>query len=257
MDNNSELRMNPIATMFLATSIIFNASAISISIGSAIWVHDQISEVREEWEATKADLEKSRGENFEKTVSISGTVYMSDTNYTDEVCVCLEDDENPEMSVFEPVPMCDTNTFRCMDYRTLTNHASEQWKLQMECYSDPETGIRVYQKGKVRYFCAAMGSAYGQNIGDAFQITLKNGYSFNIVYGDFKNPLGSTEMFYGHPDINYDGETAIGLVEFIFDKDVAPKKVLQAGTMSTLEQFGGLYGDGGNIESIRYLGEVW
>lgn len=256
MENNSEVRMNPIAALFIATGIIFNITAVSVSIGNAVWVHDQVTSIREEWEATKADLENSRGEIFEKTSLISGTIYMSDADYTEEIVVCFED-EQPVLSTYESVPLCSTNTFRCMDYRTITNHASDQWKLQMECYSDPETGIRVYQKGKVRYFCAAMGSAYGQNLGDAFCITLNNGYSFNIVYGDFKNPLGSTEMFYGHPDKNYDEEIGIGLVEFIFDKDVAPSCVLQAGTMSALDQFGGLYGDGGNIASIMYMGEVW
>lgn len=256
MENNSETRMNPIATLFLTASFIFNTSAVCISVANAVWVHDQVSSVKSDWETTKAELEKSRSEFFEKTSLISGSVEMNEEDYTEEVVICF-DDEQPVLSSYETVPLCSTNTYRCMDYRTLTNHNSEQWKLQMECYSDPETGIRVYEKGNVRYFCAAMGSAYGQNIGDAFNITLENGYSFNIVYGDFKNPLGSTEMFYGHPDKNYDEEIGIGLVEFIFDKDVAPVCVLQYGTMSALDQFGGIYGDGGNIVSIKYLGKVW
>ena len=210
-------------------------------------------------EQTVAELEaqKNPGGDISENVSkIFGTVALSDTDYSEEVYISVED-EQPMLNCDEPVPLCDTNTYRCMDYRTLTNHASEQWKLQMECYSDAITGIRVYTNGHAKYYCAALGSAYGQNIGDAFNITLENGYSFNVVYGDFKNPLGSTDMFYGHPDVNYDGETAIGLVEFIFDKDVAPKSVINAGTMSALSQFGGLFGDGGNITSIKYLGKVW
>lgn len=150
----------------------------------------------------------------------------------------------------------DTNTYRCMDYRTLTNHQSDQWLLQLECYSDPETGIRCYICDGEAYYCAALGSAYTETIGDTFRVTLQNGYSFNVINGDFKVPLG-TPNFYGFQDINYDGEICIGIVEFIFDQDVAPKTVLQTGTMSALEQFGGLFGDDGNIVDIYYTGRVW
>lgn len=150
----------------------------------------------------------------------------------------------------------DTNTYRCMDYRTLTNHRSDQWKLQLECYSDPETGIRCYIYDGVEYYCVALGSAYTETIGDTFKITLQNGYSFNVINGDFKVPLGTPD-FYGFKDINYDGEICIGVVEFIFDKYVAPKKVLQTGTMSAVEKFGGLFGNDGNIVDICYTGRVW
>lgn len=250
-------KLNPIAVLFLTTTFVMSGAATVISIASNVCMEAQIKEL--ETKVAELESQKNPGEDISKNVfRITGTIPMSETDYTEEIYIpVLVEDEQPVLTCDEPVPLCDTNTYRCMDYRTLTNHASEQWKLQMECYSDSVTGIRVYQRGKIRYYCAALGSAYGQNIGDAFRITLENGYSFNVVYGDFKNPLGSTEMFYGHPDVNYDGEIAIGLVEFIFDKDVAPSSVLNAGTMSALSQFGGLFGDGGNITSIKYLGKVW
>lgn len=251
----NEKNSNAIATLFVSTTLILSVSSMAISL-SAYYIFNARVEALEQ---TVAELEAQKnpgGDILENVSKIFGTVALSDTDYSEEVYISVED-EQPMLNCDEPVPLCDTNTYRCMDYRTLTNHASEQWKLQMECYSDAITGIRVYTNGHARYYCAALGSAYGQNIGDAFNITLENGYSFNVVYGDFKNPLGSTDMFYGHPDVNYDGETAIGLVEFIFDKDVAPKSVINAGTMSALSQFGGLFGDGGNITSIKYLGKVW
>ena len=170
----------------------------------------------------------------------------------------IEDDTDP-LSVYcskDVITEYDTNTYRCMDYRTLTNHRSDQWLLQLECYSDPETGIRCYICDDEVYYCAALGSAYTETIGDSFRITLQNGYSFNVINGDFKVPLGTPD-FYGFQDRNYDGEITISIVEFIFDQDVAPKKVLQTGTMSALEQFGGLFGDGGNITDIYYTGRVW
>ena len=251
----NEKNSNAIATLFVSTTLILSISSMAISL-SAYYIFNARVEALEQ---TVAELENQKnpgGDISENVSKIFGTVALSDTDYSEEVYISAED-EQPMLNCDEPVPLCDTNTYRCMDYRTLTNHASEQWKLQMECYSDAITGIRVYTNGHARYYCAALGSAYGQNIGDAFNITLENGYSFNVVYGDFKNPLGSTDMFYGHPDVNYDGETAIGLVEFIFDKDVAPRSVINAGTMSALSQFGGLFGDGGNITSIKYLGKVW
>ena len=251
----NEKNSNAIATLFVSTTLILSISSMAISL-SAYYIFNARVEALEQ---TVAELEaqKNPGVDISENVSkIFGTVALSDTDYSEEVYISVED-EQPMLNCDEPVPLCDTNTYRCMDYRTLTNHASEQWKLQMECYSDAITGIRVYTNGHARYYCAALGSAYGQNIGDAFNITLENGYSFNVVYGDFKNPLGSTDIFYGHPDVNYDGETAIGLVEFIYDKDIAPKSVINAGTMSALSQFGGLFGDGGNITSIKYIGKVW
>lgn len=251
----NEKNSNAIATLFVVMAIGVPIASISVSLLTLGYVDSRIDAL--EWRIEELESQKNPGEDISENVSkIFGTVALSDTDYSEEVYISVED-EQPILNCDEPVPLCDTNTYRCMDYRTLTNHASEQWKLQMECYSDSVTGIRVYQRGKTRYYCAALGSAYGQEIGDAFHITLENGYSFNVVYGDFKNPLGSTDMFYGHPDVNYDGETAIGLVEFIFDKDIAPKSVLNAGTMSALSQFGGLFGDGGNITSIKYLGKVW
>lgn len=251
----NEKNSNAIATLFVAMAIGVPIASISVSLLTLGYVDSRIDALERRVEELEA--QKNPGGDISENVSkIFGTVALSDTDYNEEVYISVED-EQPMLNCDEPVPLCDTNTYRCMDYRTLTNHASEQWKLQMECYSDAITGIRVYTNGHARYYCAALGSAYGQNIGDAFNITLENGYSFNVVYGDFKNPLGSTDMFYGHPDVNYDGETAIGLVEFIFDKDVAPKSVINAGTMSALSQFGGLFGDGGNITSIKYLGKVW
>jgi len=251
----NEKNSNAIATLFVAMAIGVPIASISVSLLTLGYVDSRIDALERRIE--ELENQKNPGGDISENVSkIFGTVALSDTDYSEEVYISVED-EQPMLNCDEPVPLCDTNTYRCMDYRTLTNHESEQWKLQMECYSDAITGIRVYTHGHAKYYCVALGSAYGQNIGDAFNITLENGYSFNVVYGDFKNPLGSTDMFYGHPDVNYDGETAIGLVEFIFDKDVAPKSVINAGTMSALSQFGGLFGDGGNITSIKYLGKVW
>ena len=193
-----------------------------------------------------------------RTISDSKqTVYII-SNAEREV---LESGIPTEIVFSEPklLPDGDTNTFRCMDYRTITDHNSMQWKLQLECLTDEETGIRYYLSGNKKYYCAALGSAYGQTLGDAFHVTLENGYEFDIIYAEFKNPLQDEPdpTFYGHPDVNYDGEQTTSIIEFVYDWTAAPQCVIDAGTMSALEQFGGLYGNGGNIIDISYTGRIW
>lgn len=157
----------------------------------------------------------------------------------------------------ERLPSGSTNTYRYMDYRTLTDESTEQYELQRHCCTDADTGIRYFTYEDERYFCAALGSAYGQTLGDRFQVTLENGSVFRIVYADFKNPLGSDNLnFFGHPDQNYDGESCTNVIEFIVDTDWLPPSVMQTGTLSALPFFGGLNGSGGNIAKIEYLGRL-
>lgn len=254
-----ERRGNVLATAYMVLLNTILMFLIGGYIALSMDVRD-LQKVLNDISVTNAENQISKNARVESTEKQLKELWaaIDETDISlDKVATVEYDDEAPVLSNTEMVPTCSTNTFRCMDYRTLTNHASEQWKLQMECYSDAVTGIRVYQKNGIRYFCAALGSAYGQNIGDAFNFTLENGTSFNVIYADFKNPLGSTDMFFGHPDTNYDGELGIGLLEFVYDKDIAPQKVIQAGTMTALDIFGGLRGDGGNIAKIVYLGKVW
>lgn len=260
MEPNNEKRSNALATTYLimlnVTIVVLLAwtLCLTVQMKDLEAIVNDISTIMEENENPK----NPRVESSEKCLKeLRESIKQTDISIEYKSPTIEYNDEQPDLSVYEMVPTCSTNTFRCMDYRTLTNHASEQWKLQTECYSDGVTGIRVYQRNGVRYFCAALGSAYGQNIGDAFNFTLENGTSFNVIYADFKNPLGSSDIFFGHPDVNYDGELGIGLLEFVYDKDVAPKCVNESGTMTALDIFGGLYGDGGNIAKIVYLGKVW
>lgn len=155
----------------------------------------------------------------------------------------------------ERLPEGMTNTFRCMDYRKITNIRSDQYALQQECNTGTCTGIRYYNSGGTLYYCAALGSAYSRDIGDTWAVTLANGEEFNIILSDFKDD-GTTD-FFGHPDINYDGERCTNIIEFVVDMGVVPSEVVQAGTMSALEQFGGLFGNGGNVIEMKYTGRVW
>ena len=151
-----------------------------------------------------------------------------------------------------------TNTFRCEDYR-LFDPRSEQFKLQKCCCTSMRTGIREYiSKTADVYLCAAMGGAYGTQIGQAYAVRLRNGYRFNVIVADFKHPIDEASPYdYGDSDTNYDGDECINIIEFVVDMDVVPQEVKQAGTMSALPEMGGLYGYGGDIVKIERLGKVW
>lgn len=142
-----------------------------------------------------------------------------------------------------------SNMFCAMDYRKITNTASDQYKIQQKCVNN-EYGIRMYD----RYHMVALGSYFTRDLGDTYHVTLENGYEFDIMLGDYKDD-GSTPC-YGHPCVNYDGKSCMNVIEFIIDDQAVPIEVMNAGTFSILEEFGGLNGDGGNIKSMEYTGHV-
>lgn len=158
----------------------------------------------------------------------------------------------------ERLPEGATNRFDGMDFRTITDIQSDQYKLQQECFSGIKTGIRMYDTGEEGYYCAALGGAYGTDIGDTWHVALKNGSEFNIILAEYKHPIDNPDPNdFGDPCKNYDGEDCTNVIEFVFDGDYLPKEVLIAGTFSKLTLFGGLYGDGGDIVKMEYTGRKW
>ncbi len=168
---------------------------------------------------------------------------------TDPVVPLKYEEEQPK----ERLPDCNyTNTFRYMDYQKITDKSSNQYRLQTECYTSCE-GIRIYNGDRL-YLCVALGSAYGQNIGDTWHVTLKCGTEFDIILADCK---GDDNDGFGHSDVNYDGYNCINVIEFVVDEEEIPSAVKSTGTFSVFGYFGGLYGDGGNVVKMEYTGGVW
>lgn len=155
----------------------------------------------------------------------------------------------------ERLPYGMTNTLRFMDYRKITDKNSIQYKLQEDCDTDVDSGIRVFYANGTDYYCAALGSAYGRDIGDTWHVTLACGTEFDIILADFKDD-GATDYF-GQPDKNYDGDPCTSVIEFVTDEDYMPSSVLSAGTYTVFGRLGGLHGKGGNIVEMKYLGRVW
>lgn len=197
----------------------------------------------------------------EKDKEISKLKYHLKT--AEKVIGLIED----ELNALEPMtekaqksrlPKGHTNMFMGMPYDLITDKASDQYALQKECITVKSTGIRMYDAGETGYYCAALGGAYGTDIGDTWHVTLKNGSEFNIILADYKHPIDNPDPNdFGDPCKNYDGEDCTNVIEFVFDGDYLPREVLIAGTFSKLTFFGGLYGDGGDIVKMEYTGRVW
>lgn len=150
-----------------------------------------------------------------------------------------------------------TNIFTAEPHNRF-NPLSEQYALQQMCKTSIITGLRYYVDEEHVYYTAALAGAYGTTIGDAWRVTLKCGIVFNVMMGDFKHPIDNpSSSDFGDATKNYDGQDCISIIEFIADFSQMPDVVKQAGTYTALESFGGLYGDGGNIVKMEYLGRKW
>lgn len=155
----------------------------------------------------------------------------------------------------ERLPYGMTNTLRFMDYKKITDKNSIQYRLQEDCDTDVDSGIRVYYVNGTDYYCAALGSAYGRDIGDTWRVKLACGTEFDIILADFKDD--GTIDYFGHPDKNYDGEPCTNVIEFVTDEDYVPSSAESAGTYTVFGILGGLHGKGGNIAKMEYTGRMW
>lgn len=162
-----------------------------------------------------------------------------------------------------------TNRYDCEGYKFPAG--THQAMLQEKCKTDGN-GTRFYINEDIEesYFCVAMGTAYGIDIGDAWRVTLKCGSVFKVILSDYQHDITNPDPDdFGErfeydkngnvvgPLRNYDGEECVHVLEFIVDLEAIPQIVKDAGGMHGLTFFGGKFGDGGNIVKIEYLGRVW
>ena len=119
-----------------------------------------------------------------------------------------------------------------MDYITITNKSSDQYKLQQEATTD-ENGFRIYDECKM----VALGTYYVDDIGDKFRITLEDDTVFYAIAGDVKSDL-HTDPKHQHKNGN--------IVEFIVDTQEISKTCKKMGDMS----YAGLNGKIKSIEKV-------
>lgn len=108
-----------------------------------------------------------------------------------------------------------------MDYRTITNTESQQYKLQQNYAYTGEHGIRMADS---RYI-VAIGTYFTPNVGQYFDIILENGTVIPCILGDQK------------ADVDTDSNNIITkhngcMSEFIVDSDALNKDVKFYGDMS-------------------------
>ena len=157
------------------------------------------------------------------------------------------------------LPEGHTNMFMGMPHWKISDKTSDQYTLQQKCITGNWSGIRVYHDDEGEYYyCVALGTAYGIDIGDTWKVTLRNGSEFNVILAEYKHDITDPDPNdFGDPCHNYDEQDCTNVLEFIYDEDIIPDCVLQAGTFTELDFFGGKYGDGGDIVKMEYTGRKW
>ncbi len=144
--------------------------------------------------------------------------------------------------------------------KTVENYKAElkrTYEKNKDLYAE-NLALQRRQNAASEAWSAALATAYSTEIGTVFEAELKNGTKLLIICADFKNPLEeANEPIYGTPCTNYDDQDAVCLFEFVVDWTKLPRIVKDAGTFTVLPQFGGLYGDGGNVVKLTKLGRWW
>lgn len=140
--------------------------------------------------------------------------------------------EGETVSVVAPVkmdlPNVSGSTKTYAHYTAVTAKSTQQYKLlnSKECYTDPETGIRMVDD----CYCVALGSYYGSEIGTKYRIEFSTGKSIKVILCDQKSNR--------HTDSN--NQYAVrnkDIIEFYVQKDMIPKSI--RGNYGNLSKFEG------------------
>lgn len=225
-----------------------------------------------ELEARVLELEQKKNAASEAWSAITAAITQRNAQKNAETAAPepAPEPETPKDGEIMPLPDAPTNVLSCepymakekdesgnIRYKNAFAANSEQAMLQEDCFTD-DNGIRYITINGKKCLCAALATAYSAEIGTVFAVTLHCGEKMYVICADFKNPLSEAgEPIYGTPCTNYDGEEALGLIEFVVDWTKLPRVVKDAGTFTILPSFGGLYGIGGNVVKMEKLGRWW
>lgn len=128
------------------------------------------------------------------------------------------------------VPDGDTSFKAYMDWHCITNTRSDQYKLQLECWTDDQ-GLRRHGDDYV----IALGTFYADRIGERYKITLDSGVTFTATVGDFKadKDTDSSNMYTPMQG------SAKNVIEFVVDTPELPATARRMGDIS----YAGFEGD--------------
>ena len=129
----------------------------------------------------------------------------------------------------------DGGEFKCYeDYRCITDTESPQYALQQKAWTD-DYGLRRYES----YYCVALGSAYGSEIGTKYLITLSSGAELMAILADQKADRDTVQ---GHTR-----DRSGAVIEFVVDTPALPDEVRHSGSVSSIPGFNG------EVKEIRRL----
>lgn len=153
--------------------------------------------------------------------------YPNISEVAESSLIMVEKIETQESSVEATplkLPKNATGKFKTyMDYRTITNKNSNQYKLQQDCWTDSD-GLRRYDD----LYVVALGTYYSSVVGDKFIIELSSGTILNVVVGDIKDDRHTDKT---NRYIPLNGN----IVEFIVDVNVMDELSKKMGDVSYVE----------------------
>ena len=138
---------------------------------------------------------------------------------TEQVEVKREEPKVSRGRIYELPPV--SGEFKTyMDYRTITDTTSKQYKLQ-QLASTNEIGIREIN-GRLM---VAMGTYYVEKVGKKFDITLSTGEVIPVIVGDIKSDLHTDPT---NRYIQHNGN----IIEFIVNEDILDRKIKLTGSLN-------------------------
>ena len=157
----------------------------------------------------------------------------------------LGENPNSKWDIGEAVPLPDLPIFVMFgtDYHRYDLWYTPHYRMRLLAETD-DHGARKYRD----CFMVGLGSYYTEDIGDVFEVTLDNGYSFRIILGDGKADGDTDDRNMYTPVPDWFGEECANVLEFIIDAENMPNDAYESGGMHYFEEFQG------NIESMVYLG---
>ena len=141
------------------------------------------------------------------------------------------------------VPEISTHVKFCTDYRAYNIEYTPHYRLQQLAWTD-SYGLRRYNDD----YLVALGSYYSTSIGDRFLVTLDTGKSFTVMLADGKWDIDCDVDNMYTPTIDYNGNKAGNLLEFIIDKYAVSDEMYEYGSLDYYEEFKG------SVASMIYLG---
>ena len=230
---NIKLFIRNLSTLIVLCLVVINIVNVSAKTNNN-YLNNTI-EVEKPYIITKKEMVMKIGDNINQTTNEIINCVSKIENEKEEYEAKLKADEERKLrnlmdNASENVPNdesgCRSIAKTYMGYTAVTCKSSPQYKLlnSKDAYTDPDTGLRMYQ-GR---YCIALGSYYATKIGTKINLELENGTIIECVLGDQKSDAHTDPTHRYH---SVDGSVA----EFIVDNEVFKTKKDSSGTVNFID----------------------